>query len=260
MKIGYFGEASSHTYACAEENAPPGAELKGYPTIGAAAEALAAGETDGAFLPIENSVGGSVGETLDALKKHELYITAQYFRHISHSLISVEGADKKGIKRIFSHPNALVQCERYIARNFPNAKVEAVTSTSEALSLAVRPDRAAIARAPLPGQIVLEDDVQDDKTNTTRFVYLGRKPEYTGGSASVLFDIRNEPGMLLKVLGVLAEYNLNMNKLESRSSRDGGFRYWFYVEFECPLDRAKLQEVMDKLTRFAGFLRFAGMY
>lgn len=260
MKIGYFGEPTSHTYACAEENAPEGSELVGYATIARAVEALDSGEIDGAFVPIENSVGGTVGDTLDALKACEVYVTRQFYRPISHSLISFPGATKAGIKRIYSHPNALVQCAEYLKNNFASAGVEAVSSTSAALGIIKGVTEAAIARSPLPGQIVLEADVQDDKNNTTRFWYLSRRPSFSGSKAAVLFDLENAPGTLLRVLEVLARRGLNMNKLESRTGKDGGFRYWFFVEFDCRPAAGELRAVMDELKPLTGFLRLVGTF
>lgn len=259
MKIGYFGEKSSHTYACAQENFPD-ARLIGFSSMAAAAEAVEKGEIDGAVVPIENSVGGSVGDCLDALKKYDVYITAQYLRPIVHSLIGVDGAVRSDVKKIYSHPQAIAQCDGYIKKNFPDALVIAVSSTSEALKIIKNRDEAALARKPEKGQTVLEKDVQDAKDNTTRFVLLQKQPRFQGKNVSVLFETQHRPGALLKALSVLADFNLNMTKLESRPSRDGIFEYWFYVEFTCDGGKDTLMRVMQKLSECAGFIKFAGCY
>lgn len=259
MKIGYFGEESSHTYACASENFPK-AELIGFSSMAAAAEAVEKGSVSGAVVPIENSVGGSVGDCLDALKKYNVYITAQFLRPIVHSLIGIEGAAKSDVRKIYSHPQAIAQCDGYIKKYFPDALVIAVASTSEALKIIKNKDEAALARKPEKGQTVLENDVQDAKDNTTRFVLLQKQPLFQGNKVSVLFETRHRPGALLKVLGVLADFNLNMTKLESRPSRDGIFEYWFYVEFSCDEGKETLMRVMQKLSEGTGLIKFVGYY
>ncbi len=259
MKIGYFGEESSHTYACAVENFP-GARLVGYNSHLAATQAVERGEVDGAVIPIENSVGGSVGECLDAIKKCGVYIAAEYLRPISHSLIAKKGADKGKITKIYSHPQAIAQCDGYLKAHFSDALVVAVSSTSEALKTVKDDCEAALARTPIEGLEVLEADVQDAKNNTTRFVFVRSTPTFNGTKVSVMFDIHHRPGELLKVLNVLADNDLNMTKLESRPNRDHRFEYWFYVEFECAFGKDKLMQVMARLTDTAGFIKFAGCY
>ncbi len=258
MKIGYFGDEFSHTYACAAQRFPS-ETLVGYSTVYKAIEAVERGEADGAVLPIENSVGGAVADTLDALKRCEVYVTAQYTCPISQSLIAVAGSKKEDIRKIYSHSQALAQCEDYLKKNFPQVKLFPVGNTSEALRLIKGTDEAAVARAPLAGQSVLESDVEDNKQNATKFVLVSKTPSFQGKTVSIMFDVQHRPGALLRLLNVLAQYNLNMNKLESRPSRDS-FKYWFYVEFECDGGKERLMEVMSKLGEYADRIRFVGMY
>lgn len=259
MRIGYFGDRHSHTYACASHNFSSD-ELIGYKSIAAAVEALADGKLDRAVVPIENSVGGTVGECIDSLKNNEVYIIAQYMERISHSLIAPSGAMRESIKRVYSHPQALSQCDGYLKANFPSATTVAVGNTSEALKVIKSVDEAAIARAPLDGQVVLDSEIEDVKSNYTKFVVLGRQPVFGGKRASVMFDIHHRPGALLKVLTVLAENGVNMNKLESRPARDGEFKYWFYVEFECSDGKSGLTGVMEKLAQRVELIKFLGSY
>lgn len=258
MKIGYFGDEFSHTYACAKEQFSA-ETLIGYPTVSKAIEAVEKGVIDGAVLPIENSVGGAVADTLDALNRYEVFVNAQYTCPISQSLISFEGAKKENLKRIYSHPQALAQCEDYIKANCPKAKVYPVGNTSEALQIIRTCEEGAIARAPLDNQVTLEEDIEDNKQNATKFVLVKRSPSFDGDTVSIIFDVRHRPGALLNLLGVLAEFNLNMNKIESRPTRDG-FKYWFYVEFRCDGGKDKLMEVLSRLSEHAERIKFVGFY
>lgn len=258
MRTGYFGDESSHTYACALEN--ESGELVGYPSIAAVVAALDDGEVDSAVVPLENSVGGTVGDTLDALKNAGVYIVEQYHRRIFHSLIGVIGAKKSDIKRIYSHPQALAQCDRYLRENFSEADVIAVASTSAALKIVSSPEEAAIARVATEGLAVLDAEIEDNKHNVTRFVRLSRAPRFGGKKAAIVFGTPHRPGELLKVLEVLAAYKLNLNKLESRPSRDGEFGYWFFAEFDCP-QKSVLDMVMRRLVAESdGFVRLVGCY
>ncbi|MBQ8881936.1 MAG: ACT domain-containing protein [Clostridia bacterium] len=258
-KIGYFGDESSHTYACAIERYR-GNEMVGFATIASAVDAVSRGKIDGAVIPIENSVGGTVSETLDALKESSVYITALYSLKISHSLIAIAGTKKEDIRRIYSHHQALSQCQQYLLKEFPTASLYPVKSTSEALEMLSEQGEAAIARLPLPGQTVLQSGIEDSKTNETRFVFIEREPSYQDGKkVSIMFDTENRPGALLEMLTVLKDLDLNMSKLESRPAHDG-FRYWFYVEFDCNENADGVQKILDKMASCGATIKFLGSY
>ena len=259
MKTAYFGDEHSHTYALASREAGD-TTLVGYKSISSAVEALSTGQVDQVVAPIENSVGGTVGECIDSLKNNDVYITAQYVMRISHSLIAKEGTKKEDIKRIYSHPQALTQCEKYLRKNFPGVQLLPVGNTSEALQIIKEKDECAIARAPLDGQVALEEEIEDLKSNYTKFVLIRKTPVLNGKIASIMFDIYHRPGALLEVLTVLAQNNINMNKLESRPARDGEFKYWFFVEFECANGKEELLTVMQKLSEKVEFIKFLGTY
>ncbi len=258
-RIAYFGDESSFTYACAIENYR-GNELIGFATIFSAIEAVHLGTVDSAIVPIENSVGGTVGETIDALRLHEVYITAQHLLPVRHSLIAVKGAKKENIKSVYSHYQALSQCEKYLKSQLPQATIMPVSSTSEALKTLQKSSDAAIARLPLPGQTVLESGIEDNKHNLTRFVYVERTPRFEGKAVSVTFDTPNCPGALLKVLLVFNDMGVNLHKIESRPARDGEFHYWFYVEFGGEGEEKTLMEIIERLRKNAEKVRFLGNY
>ena len=258
-KIAYFGDESSFTYACAIENYR-GCELVGYATIFSAVEAVHLGVVDGAIVPIENSVGGTVGETIDALRHHSVYISEQHYLPVVHSLIAVKGTDKKNIKRVYSHYQALSQCEKYLKRELPNATLMPVSSTSDALKMLAKKDEAAIARLPLPSQTVIESGIEDNKHNVTRFVFVEKIVRYGGKNASVTVDTPNCPGALLKVLSVFSDLGINMRKLESRPARDGEFHYWFYSEFECDGDEKTIDKILEIIKKATAGIKFLGNY
>lgn len=257
-KISYLGDRYTHTYAAAEKFSHGEAELVGYHTIYSSIEAALRGECDYAVAPIENSCGGSVTDTLDALRALPLYVREETVLHVPQHLISVAGATADGIKTIYSHPQALAQCDGYLRLRFPQTETIAVSSTAEALSLATDPGKAAIARAPAEGQEIIEREVEDVKNNSTRFVLLGREPSESGGKCSVVFETPNTPGALNRALALFGDRGLNMTKIESRPHRSELGRYVFFVDFEC--GDGPLTEVLGELAGRTSAMKYLGRY
>ena len=257
-KLAYLGDKYTHTYAAATKFAAPGDELTGYHTIYRSIEAALDGECDYAVAPIENSLGGSVMDTLDALRALPLYILKETVIHVPQHLIGVVGADKRGVRTIYSHPQALAQCDGYLRARFPDAEVIAVSSTAEALSLARDPSKAAIARIPSEGQEILDCEIEDVKNNSTRFVLLGREPAAAGEKCSVVFETPNKPGALTDALSLFGEHGLNMTKIESRPHRSELGRYVFFVDFEC--GGQSPDALLGELAGRASELKFLGRY
>lgn len=258
-RIGYFGDENSYTYACTIEHFR-GSDMEGFSTIRSAIDAVEKGIVDCAIVPIENGAGGTVVETLVALKKHNVFITAQYFLPISHSLIAIAGADKHEIKRIYSHYQSLSQCEKYLQREFPNARIILSPSTTEALRMIKQRDEVAIARLPLPGQTVLESGIEDEKNNFARFIQVERQSIGGGAMASIMFDTPNSPGQLLQVLDVVKKYEINMKKIESHFAREEKNSYWFYVELDDCHSEEVLKELETELSSVTGFIKLLGTY
>lgn len=258
-RIAYLGDKYTHTFAAAEKFAAAGDETAGYHTIYRSIEAVMRGECDVAVAPVENSCGGSVTDTLDALRALPLFIECETVLPVPQHLISVPGAEKSGIKTIYSHPQALAQCDAYLRAHFPDAEAIAVSSTAEALSLACDATKAAIARAPSEGRAIIDAEIEDVKNNSTRFLLLGRERADRGGKCSVVFETPNKPGALVGALSLFGEHGVNMTKIESRPHKSELGRYVFFVDFECdpssPPD-ALIKELESRTT----YIKFLGRY
>lgn len=259
MTVAYLGDNTSYSYFAAITKFPSMA-LKGYPTLAEVIDATENGEAGVAVIPFENSLGGAVTECIDRFVTANVYINSQFFIPIHHSLIGINGAEKGIITDIYSHNQGLLQCSEYIKKNYPNANLHPKPSTSEALRSITDKTSAAIARVPLSGQTVLDSSIEDDHTNTTRFVTISKEQTFDGDQVSVIFGAKHEPGALFNALAVFADNGLNLLKIESRPQKDGTFKYWFYVEFGCPLDKKRLMEVFSKLSDKTGFIKFIGKY
>lgn len=259
MKIAYFGDEYSHTFACAASLFTDAA-FTGKTTVRAALESVKAGEADLCVVPIENSVEGTVTETLDGICEKSLYIVGETVRPIHQHLAAKAGAKIEDIRTVYSHPQALSQCRQYLERYLPAARCEAVAYTSMGLTLLTTPDRAAVARTVPEGCVLLAENIEDSPHNATRFVTVAGKPRFSGDKASVMFGTPNRPGELLQALTVLRDQNLNMTKIESRPQKAGLGGYVFYVDFLFDGSRAALDNLLSALQEKTVHLKFLGQY
>lgn len=256
MKIAYLGDTCSNSYlaACKFGASQP----TSYKTIGEAVRAVEEGVCDAAAVPVENSIEGAVGESLDVLTSSPVYITAETVLPIEHCLIGLPQAKLSDITAVYSHPQALAQCRAYLAQH--KLSSIAVASTSEGLQKITDVHTAAIARIPREGQAVIEAHIEDYPHNATRFVLLKRTPTFAGGKVSIVFETVNAPGALLKALTVIADFGLNMVHIESRPNKRVPGRYIFFVDLQYDGDKTRLLELFDVLSRETGMLKFLGRY
>ncbi|MCI9030902.1 MAG: ACT domain-containing protein [Clostridia bacterium] len=262
MKIAFLGDEYSHTYAASREFCgKKQAECKGFRTAREVAESVASGKCDMCVLPVENSVEGSVTATADVLLDFSLFIRAETTRAIHHGFIVNDGAGLSDIREVYSHPQALAQCARWLADN-TEAEQIAVHSTSYALTLLDSKDKAAIAAMPARGQKELFSHIEDYASNATRFLLLSPFAGSKGNRASVIFAAKNRPGGLLDVLKIFEGAGLNMTYIQSRPSKSGLGDYIFFVDFTLPKKGGDktLEELVALLKADTGFCKFLGRY
>ena len=247
----------------------PDAELLPFPSHAAVAVAVESGMADAGVVAIENLINGSVQETLDILI-HEttLQIQAELLLPIEHNLVAQPGTRADQVKVIFSHPQALGQCRKFLERCFPKAQPEAALSTTEAVQLAMRRngDAAAIATeraAQLEGAEIIARHIQDSDSNVTRFLMLGRGHQASTGRdrTSIAFTFADyRPGALASVLVAFAEAGINCTKIESRPTKATFGEYVFLIDFEGHQDDAMCRTVLDKIRPLCAELKVFGSY
>lgn len=264
MKIVYFGDEYSHTYAAAlkiiEETGLKGCQTVGCETVFGALERVKRGDAELCVVPIENSFEGTVVATVDALAEFELQIGYELTMPIRQNLIAKRGVSLDDIKRVYSHPQALAQCGGNLKRLLPDAVAESVAYTSAGLEL-LNDESAAIARAPKKGQVVLAESIEDSNENSTRFVAVRADAQKErGNKASVQFSTENKPGALLKVLAELNARGLNMTKIESRPAKKKMGQYVFFVDFMFYGSGSELDSLIKTLAAQAEDMRFLGRY
>lgn len=233
-RVGFQGEVYSYSHQVATELFE-GRQLRGFPSFSGAFSAIRDGEVDLLVLPIENSTTGSVLPVLNRLATGHFHIIAEHLKVASHGLLGLEGADLSGVRRVFSHPEALSQAERTIARR--GWKAVPVHDTAGAVRIVADegdPQQAALAHvsATALGLVVLLQDVVDRPDNTTRFVVLSpgeaSVPDHAN-KTSVVFEVLHRPGSLALALTELAARGANLTRIESRPSTEA-WRYRFFVD------------------------------
>lgn len=221
------------------------------------------------IVPIENSIEGIVRETVDNLVKttSRVLITGEIIIPIAHCLIS-KSNNISGITKIISKPEALAQCQYFIANNLKHdVEKLSATSTSEAVrQLNELPeDYAAIGTskaAEIYGLKIIAKNINDEKDNLTRFVSLGANiPTQTGNDkTSMAFSVHNKPGMLVDILSVFKSSNINLSYIESRPSKKVFGDYTFFIDFDGHIENPDVQKVIGKITPFVSFYRLLGSY
>jgi prephenate dehydratase len=270
-RFGYLGPAGTFTEAALRTlPAAARADLHPHPSVAAALEAVRAGDTDGAMVPLENSVEGSVASTLDELAGGEpLQVTREVLLPVRFALLARPGTGLHEVRVVATHPHAEAQCRRWLRDVLPEASVVLTPSTADgAREVAAGTYDAALAAAvagPHYGLTALADDVHDRADAVTRFVLVSRPgppPAPTGADKTSLFAYiaDDHPGALLELLTEFAVRGVNLTRIESRPTGDRLGRYFFSVDCEGHLAEARVGEALSALRRVCADVRVLGSY
>ena len=239
--------------------------LRPFPAIWDCAQAVADKTACYAVIPLENSMAGSVHETMDILMSDlKLSILGELDLRIEHCLLSPAG-NISDIRRVYSHPQALAQCRGYLRNNLPGIAAVPVVSTAEAAAAAASggPQAAAIAgraAAKAYGLRIVAAGIED-APSTTRFIVLGKsKLPGCPVKTSLLFTVRNSAGSLYQVLGVFAAFQVNLTKIESRPARSRLGDYVFFVDLDGSAEDTAVKAALQEVGRKAVTLRLLGSY
>jgi len=221
-------------------------------------------------IPIENTRGGSVHRNYDLLVEKRCYIVGELYLKIGHCLIANHGVSRRRIKRVLSHPQALAQCRKYLKRYRSIQPIETVNTAVAVKMLKEEGANDAAAIASMQAAIdfdmeILEENIQDDKSNTTRFLILSRSPLAPAPAASsmkssIVFSMDNTPGSLFRSLAVFSLRDIDLFKIESRPTYGEGFHYLFYLDFEGDSGSEAQKNALNHLREKATFFRLLGSY
>lgn len=267
VKVAFQGEPGAYSEAALLEYFREDALAVGHARFEDVFDAVENGACRYGFIPIENSLAGSIHRNYDLLREHGLFIIGETTLRIRHCLIAAPGARLENIRVVNSHPQALDQCRGYLNR-LPGIRVEPVYDTAGAVKqLAESRDHevAAIASrraAELYGMQILEEGIEDDAANYTRFLILSTRPVDPGADAktSVVVSLVNQPGSLFKALSVFALRDIDLTKLESRPLVGQPGEYLFYIDFAGSTADQKVINALHHLEEYAVLLRVLGSY
>jgi prephenate dehydratase len=266
MKIGFQGAVGAYSESAAQRGWP-GSETVAFDRFEDVFEAVASGRTSHGILPVENSIGGSIHRNYDLLLEHDLPIVAETELPVVHNLLALPGTSIQAVRRVFSHPQALAQCEMFL-HTLPGIEIVATYDTAGSARMIKDgnlTDTAAIAslRAAEVFELsILQEGIQDYADNITRFLLIGRdgKPLATPDKTTLAFALHNGPGALFKALSVFALRDIDMTKLESRPARGRPWEYVFYADLSAGREELRCGRAIVHLAEFARWVKTLGSY
>ncbi|HEY2990671.1 MAG TPA: prephenate dehydratase [Candidatus Binatia bacterium] len=265
LTIAYFGPEATFTHMAARERFGSSSAYVPKPSIADVFQEVGQGRADYGVVPIENSTEGVVTHTLDMLVEADVKICAEVFLEIHHYLLSRSG-QAEDIRQVVSHPQALAQCRRWLASNFPKVEVNEASSTAQAAHMAASdPTLAAVASKlaqELYGLEIVEANIEDQASNVTRFFVIGGQTPRPSGAdkTSIVLSVKDEVGVLHRMLDPFAKNGINLTKIESRPLKQKPWEYLFFLDLEGHIDDARIQRAIKKLEKSCLFIKILGSY
>lgn len=242
----------------------PDAQKRSYDTWDEVFRAVSDGAAARGVVPFENSYTGEVGEVLDLLYRYDLHITAIYDLKISHCLLGVRGAKLSDIQTVYSHPQALGQCKKWLeGRGFTQVPCLNTAVAAKQVGEAQNKTWAAIASretAPLYNLDILADQLSTSSENTTRFIVIEKEQGQGGNRFNLLFTLDHKTGSLASVMAVIARHGFNMECIRSQPLKNLPWQYYFYVELCGDAGSGQAQALLSELQTCCLKLKLLGRY
>jgi prephenate dehydratase len=264
LKVSFQGESGSYSQAAAVSFFKEPIETIPHPTFYEALESTENGRTDYTILPVENSLEGSVGESYDLLLTTKLNVVGETYHRISHCLISLQNLEK--IDTVYSHPQALGQCRKFIQENHLKSIPTYDTAGSVKILLELNKDNIACIASRKAAEIynvpIIKEGIEDNINNYTRFLILANKKKERSSKdkTSIIFSIKHVPGALYNILEKFNANGINLTKIESRPTKSTLWEYNFYVDFEGHQDDSNIGDSLEKIRPNTIFLKILGSY
>ncbi len=266
MRVAFQGEVGAYSEEAAHQFFGPSIETVPYKDLSEVFRAAEKGEVEFAIVPIENSLEGSVTQTFDLLLDSDLKICGELKLRIVHCLIAAQGTDLHSIETVYSHPQALGQCRKFLE----NLKYKIISTYDTAGSVMYIKEKNLIGAASIASERaaeiydmkVLAKGIEDDPNNFTRFFALGKQDVTPTGrdKTSIIFTTKHVPGALFKALEAFAIKKINLTKIESRPIKGMPWEYNFYLDFEGHRTEKKCQEAFEHFKDITVFFKILGSY
>lgn len=267
VRIAYQGLEGAYSHAAVIQFFGEQADMFHVRRFEDAARAVFEGRADYAVLPIENSSAGAVSDNYDLLLKYENYIVAEVFVPVCHCLLGTQDAELSDIRTVLAHPQALMQSSQYLnaREDWSQISVENNAVAARTVSEDADKSQAAVASrtaAEIYGLKVLEEGINHNRENTTRFLILSKQPVYRkdADKVSICFELPHESGTLYNMLNNFAFSHLNMRMIESRPIPGRNWEYRFFVDIEGNLDDPDMINALKGIAGEANHMRILGNY
>jgi len=264
LRIGYLGPGGSFSHTAAMLKFGQSVEYEALTDILSIFDEVSKGHCDLGVVPIENSTGGGVIETLDALIDTDVKVCAEVLMAIHHCLLANCPQDK--IQKIYSKPEVFAQCRKWLSATLKDTETISVTSTAKAAQLAAaESDAAAVGSkvaAELYGLKVICENIEDIANNITRFLVIGREDAKRTGEdkTAILFSTAHKAGALADVLAVMKQYNINLTNIESRPGKKREWEYYFFTDFIGHRTDENVQKGLDQARKHCLQLSILGSF
>ena len=266
LRIGFLGPPGSFSHLAARRQFGASVEYDNLADIASIFHAVARHDNDYGLVPIENSSEGSVSATLDGLLDSSVQVVAELLLPVHHNLLA--NCDAPEIRRIYSHPQALGQCRRWLATQFPRVEQVATASTSQAAEIAAAhaDEGAAAIGSTLAGKIhdvhVQFENIEDNPNNCTRFFVIGhQRPAPTGDDkTAILFTTQHKPGALAVVLDVLRDAGINLTHIDKRPNQRANWEYSFFIDVVGHIDEPDVARAVAAAAEHCLHLHVLGSF
>lgn len=264
LRIGYLGPGGSFSHTAAMLKFGQSVEYEPLADIRSIFDEISKGHCDLGIVPIENSIGGGVIETLDALIDSDVKVCSEVLMAIHHNLLA--NCSLQEIDKVYSKPEVFAQCRNWLSATFKGAQTMPVASTAKAAQMAAEePGAAAIGSkvaAELYGLKIVCENIEDIANNITRFLAVGREDAKPTGEdkTAILFSTAHKAGALADVLDVFKQYNVNLTNIESRPSKKRQWEYYFFVDFIGHRVDKQVQAALDEARNHCLQLSILGSF
>jgi len=241
------------------------AELIPQKSIPAVFEEVEKGKAQYGVVPVENSTEGMVSHTLDMFMESDLKIISEVLLEVHHYLLSRTGR-LEALKKVYSHPQPIAQCREWLADNLPNVPVVDVASTAVAAQIVSEDYTAAAIASELASSLyglkVVRERIEDQVNNFTRFLVIGRKfaEKSVDDKTSLMFSVKDEPGILHRMLEPFAKRGINLTKIESRPLKKKAWEYIFFLDLNGHVSDPDVAAAIHDLRDCCQFVKVLGSY
>jgi chorismate mutase/prephenate dehydratase len=265
LKVAYLGPKATFSHLATMQQFGLSAQLEPQKSIPAVFEQVEKGKALYGVVPVENSTEGVVTHTLDMFVDSSLQICSEIILDIHHDLLSRTGR-LEDIRKVYSHPQPLAQCRNWLEEHLPGIPVVDVASTAVAAQIVSDDYTAAAIASELAAAMydlkVVRSRIEDQVNNVTRFLVISKKTAEPSGNdkTSIMFSVRDEPGILYRMLEPFARRGVNLSKIESRPVKTKAWEYIFFLDMIGHIDDPQVAAAIEDLRQFCQFLKVLGSY